>query len=83
MGLIQVILNLGYQILTLLIALPFKWINDTVETFGTIVGLFTGKQEDEEETEEVEIPQYPEPVEVKGFHHYNNEQTEETEDDLP
>lgn len=81
MGLITLILNVTYQIITLIAAIPFKWINDVAETVGEIVSLFLNRQQEEEE-EPTEIPNpYPEPVEVKGFH-INNEQTEETDDDL-
>lgn len=72
-----------YQILTLLAALPFKWINDVVETFGSIFNLLFPDQAEEEdgdeEMEQIALPQYPDPVEVKGFHQHNNEETEESQ----
>lgn len=72
---------MAYQILTLLVALPFKWVNDVVETVGSIINLFLPDKEEEEETDEdvvMENP-YPDPVEVKGFHQqYNDEQKEKT-----
>lgn len=80
MGLIQLILNVAYQILTLLVALPFKWVNDVVETFGSIINLLIPDKGEEYEEEEVIENPYPDPVEVKGFHQqYNDEQKEETE----
>lgn len=82
--LIQTILNTLWQITTLIVALPFKILNEIIMTMGEIVTVIVPSlsQQEVEETEETvvqEQPQYPEPVEVKGFHHRDEEQVNNEE----
>lgn len=66
-----------------MIALPFRIINEVAEVIGSIYSLVFPTEPEEEEV--IEQPEYPDPVEVKGFHAHSqeaaNNKTEEKEFD--
>lgn len=60
-----------------MVALPFRMLNQVIETasniWNAVIGL-RGESDGDEDEEVGGIPEYPEPVEVKGFHTNNNEE---------
>ena len=59
-----------YGIIIEVIALPFRLVSQAIETLDNVWGRIYPKAEDTtyEMDETQQQPEYPEPVEVKGFH---------------
>lgn len=67
-----------YGIIIEVIALPFRLISQVIETLDNIWDRIYPKAEDEtyELDESQQKPEYPEPVEVKGFHNLEDKEKE-------